>query len=908
MRQWLLRTLSPVSSAKPWALWRVRPSTALHWTALLFAVCSLFAPPWQQALANGLERLPATTRPIEYRLSLAVDPEQERFTAVANIEFEVLRRTAEVELNLRDLVIFSAALANGAPAEVSYDPARERVKLQFQRPLAQGRQQLVLAYSGAINENVDGVFRVGYPTPAGVKRMAFAHSCCINTARLVVPSWDEPAQKARFVLELTIPAHLDAVANMPVESQTPRADGRKLVRFAATPKMSSYLLFFAVGELERAQRPSGETQVGVITQRGKSGLGEFALRASDDVLRYYNDYFDLIYPLPKLDHVAMPGSGSFGAMENWGAIFYFEPRLLLDPRLATQRDRIGIYSIVAHEVAHQWFGNLVTARWWDDIWLNEAFASWMEIKATARFNPLWNVPLHAFDDKETALRLDAMHGTHPIVGKIETLEQAVIAFDTITYNKGAQLVAMIESWMGEEAFRAAIRKYVRDHAYANSTSSDLWRALDAEAGSTSISAIARDFTEQEGVPLLEVLGTTCDARTNRTTVWLRQGRFSLDVQPVQARKWRVPVQASVVGSDRIVRQIVTGARRARLQLEGCGAVKLNSGENGYFRTLYDAASAARLQEHFLELAPIDRLGLLNDAFGLAQGGYTDFDRYLQLADGLTPQAEPVLLLQFTRAVTELFRVANGTVHREEIGRYVQNKFAPLLTQLEWSPREGEVVDRNILREALIGLLAEVGHGPTLDEARRRFLGSATDPSLLPPSLRKVIVESVGMGADEATFEMLVSRARSAGDSTEQRLYLLALARSAEPSLATRTMELALDGLVPTPLLPTILLAVAERHPSLAYEFVTARFTQLAPRLETTQRTTFVPEIASEAGEVAAIARLNDFAARHIPSNDRQSVKRAAALIAFHDRLRRMGLPQVAAFIQSRGAARSVSIH
>ena len=300
-----------------------------------------------------------------------------------------------------------------------------------------------------------------------------------SDARRFVPSWDEPGRKATFELTATVPADQMAVSNMPIRSTDVLPGGRKRVHFATTPKMSSYLLFFGSGDFERIHRNVDGVDVGVVVKRGDTAQAAFALDAASDILPYYNDYFGTPYPLPKLDLIAAPGSSQFfGAMENWGAIFYFERDLLIDPRISTERDKQGVYLVIAHEMAHQWFGDLVTMAWWDDLWLNEGFASWMENKVTDHFHPEWKIWLQALRDKQSAMQEDARDGTHPIVTPINDVLQASSAFDSITYSKGAAVIRMLESYLGEDAFRDGVRRYIHDHAYGNTTTDDLWAAMD----------------------------------------------------------------------------------------------------------------------------------------------------------------------------------------------------------------------------------------------------------------------------------------------------------------------------------------------------------------------------------------------------------------------------------------------
>lgn len=389
-------------------------------------------------------QLPRTVRPDHYDLSITPDAAGARFTAQVGIDIDVLQPTASITLNAVDLsftrVSISAASSNtdSAIGTVTIDAPNQTATLTFSRELVPGRYRLEADYSGVIGTQASGLFALDYVN-GGTHRRALYTQFENADARRLLPSWDEPAYKASFTLSASVPVGQLAVSNMPVERMTAQPGGRQLVRFARTPVMSTYLLFFGMGDFERGSRNIDGTELGVITQRGALPQAQFALDSSAAVLREYNDYFGVRYPLPKLDNIAAPGrSEFFGAMENWGAIFSFERAILLDPRVATQNDRIRSFAIAAHEIAHQWFGDLVTMQWWDDLWLNEGFASWMESRTTARLHPEWHTALRAVGTREHAMERDSFATTHPVVQRVATVEQASQAFDAITYQKANQ--------------------------------------------------------------------------------------------------------------------------------------------------------------------------------------------------------------------------------------------------------------------------------------------------------------------------------------------------------------------------------------------------------------------------------------------------------------------------------------
>src|SRR5579875_2312602 len=427
-----------------------------RWMAplVLVAACCLAAAPVsaEAAALPSSERivLPEEVAPVSYDISVAPDPKALTFTGSVRIVVDVRRPTRSIELNAADIDFRRVRLDGGeaAPA-VSLDAEHPTATFTFPAPVGAGRHTLSIDYSGKIYRQASGLFALDYDTPKGKARALFTQFEN-SDARRFVPSFDEPGLKATFKLTATVPAELMAVSNMPIASATPLAGGLKRVSFGVTPKMSSYLLFFGLGDFERVSRMVDGVDVGVIVKRGDTAQAGYALDAEAQILPYYNSYFGKPFPLPKLDLIAGPGSSQFfGAMGNWGAIFSFEGDLLVDPRISTEADKQNVYIVTAHEMAHQWFGDLVTMAWWDDLWLNEGFASWMENKVTDHFHPKWKVWLQELQAKQGAMQVDARDGTHPIITPIDDVQQASNAFDDITYQKGAAVIRTLESYLGE---------------------------------------------------------------------------------------------------------------------------------------------------------------------------------------------------------------------------------------------------------------------------------------------------------------------------------------------------------------------------------------------------------------------------------------------------------------------------
>ena len=419
-------------------------------------------------VVRATTQLPRNVQPTNYDIEVVPNAETMTFDGKVRINIDVLEPTDRIVLNAVDMSFANVQLGrtNGKnlKPKTGIDAAAQTATFTFDQPLPVGSYLLSMDYSGKINTQANGLFALDYDSEAGKQRALYTQFEAPD-ARRFVPSWDEPNYKATFNLVATVPASQMAISNMPVAQSNDLPGGKRLVRFQTSPKMSTYLLFFALGDFERATDTVDGTEVGVVATRGKVDQAAGALEASRLVLKEYNDYFGVAYPLPKLDNVAAPGSSQFfSAMENWGAILSFEYILLADPKISTIGNVQGIFSVAAHEIAHQWFGNLVTMSWWDDLWLNEGFATWMAARATEKFHPEWNTRLNAVGSREGAMGRDAVATTHPVVQKIETVDQLGQAFDAITYQKGGAVIGMLEDYVG---LGAGAHSMVWPHRFGN---------------------------------------------------------------------------------------------------------------------------------------------------------------------------------------------------------------------------------------------------------------------------------------------------------------------------------------------------------------------------------------------------------------------------------------------------------
>ena len=857
------------------------------------------AAPALPAVAQTTTQLPRTIRPTHYEVAIVPDAAALTFGGKVVIAIEVLQPTARITLNVIDLSFSRVQLSDAtgkamfAAPKVSVNADAQTATFTFAQPIPKGHFQLALDYTGKIGTQPIGLFALDYDSAKGHKRALYTQFEN-SDARRLIPSWDEPAYKATFSLEATVPSGQMAVSNMPAANTTALGNGRTLVRFAQSPNMSTYLLFFALGEFDRTTAKVDGTEVGVITQKGVNAQAEFALQSAQAILHEYNDYFSTPYPLPKLDNIAGPGSSQFfGAMENWGAIFTFEDDFLLDPTISTQADKQGIFETAAHEMAHQWFGDLVTMGWWDDLWLNEGFASWMEARTTQRMHPEWNTAMESVNAREEAMDRDAFATTHPVVQHVETVEQANQAFDAITYSKGEAVIGMLEGYVGPDLWRAGVRRYMHAHAYRNTVSDDFWREMEAAAG-TPITAIAHDFTLQPGVPMITVGDATCN--NGQTTLKLMQGEFSVDQPDKKPLAWRVPVIVKPLGAAATVRTLVSGDS-ATVTVPGCGPVIVNAGQSGYYRTLYSRAQFAAIAKNFAAIAPVDQLGILSDSWSLGLAGLESVTDFLDIAKATPMDADAQVWGKIARVLGNIDEYYLGeSAHRAQFRTMAIALLSPKFAQVGWSARASDPATIVILRNDLIETLSDLGYQPVIDEARRRFAVQSSDSAAVPVPLRKTLLGAVARHADTKIWDRLHASARAEKTPLVRETLYALLASTEDESLARRALELALT---PEPGVTNsggMIRMVARLHSDVAFDFAVAHMALVNEKIDASSRSSFYPSLAIRSADIAMIGKMNAYATTNLVAGSRRDADTTAAKIAYRIKIRRERLPMIDAWL------------
>jgi aminopeptidase N len=835
--------------------------------------------------------LPKAVVPLRYTLALDLDPARDDFTGRADVVIDVRQQVRGVVLHARDLTASHAELTRDGQTrslQVGLGPINQSWALEpaDEMPIAPGRYTLRIDYSGRINRSGVGLFRADYVTAGKPEHMLATQLESID-ARNVFPSFDEPAFRAVFELSVRAPNGLEVVSNMPRAVSRPDGDAT-LHRFQPTPPMPSYLLAVSVGRFDALAGRAAGVPLRILTAPGKRAQAAYAMGVTHQVVPFYDAYFGVHYALPKLDQQAVP-SVRQGAMEDWGLISYSEDFVLFDPARSSPRTQRRVFSTVAHEIAHQWFGNLVTAASWEEIWLNEAFATWLAEKAAAHFNPLWRTDLERRLPLDHTMAGDAGNATRAIRSGPVSEGSVFDVFDSITYIKGGAVLGMLEQWLGEDVFRRGLGAYMRERKFSNATAGDLWHHL-AQASRRDVASVAASWTDQPGYPLLEVEGA-CDGKRTRVTLSQRRLRDGTAPPPanvtaeVVAPRWQVPVRLAR-GSD-LSTVLLTGARQS-FELPGCRDVPLiaNAGGIGFYRVKYDAALTRALAGRFVHLAPVDQVTLLSDTFALAQAGELPMESWFTLVAQIPQVAGPARTTLFDLAGTGfdfLDDALAGTPTQPLLRAAGRRVFGPELARLGWIERHGDDPQTLKLRGALIARLARFDDTPTIEEALKRFDADESGRAPLPASIRSQVLEATGMHADRARFDQLMARFKASGGEEDRWMYATALAGGRDEQRARELLAASLAGVTTPNIAIGLPGLVSSQSPfdELAYGFTLDHWDALAQIAGSVMwgRFWLLPNAASRFNDPARAAQLIDDQRRKAGADGAMPAARIASRIA-----------------------------
>ena len=726
-------------------------------------------------------RLPRTVVPSRYRLRLAPDLDAARFDGEVAVDVEVVEEVDAVVVNAADLEIHDAALV--APdgerigASITLDADRERAVFRLDRPVAPGAWTLEASFTGILNDELRGFYRSVYRDAEGNEKVVAATQFEATDARRAFPCWDEPDLKAVFEVTLVVDDHLLAVSNAPEVGREALGDGKVAVRFAPTMKMSTYLVAFVVGELVATDPVDvGGVPLRIVHQPGQEHLVDYALEVGAHALSYFTDYYGIPYPGQKLDMIAIPDF-AWGAMENLGAITYRETALLVDRRVATQAELMRVADVIAHEIAHMWFGDLVTMKWWNGIWLNEAFATFAEMKCVDAYRPDWNRWLVFCAERARSMETDALATTRPIEFPVASPEEANEMFDVLTYQKGSSVLRMLERFLGEEVFRRGVALYLERHAYGNTETADLWAAL-AEASGLPVGEIMDGWIFQGGFPEIRVA-----EGSGGYEVAQRQFRY---LEPGETR-WQVPL---LLRTDEGEATHLLVGDRERIEV-GAGLVA-NAGGDGFYRVRYEGALGEELPRRLGALSPAERFTVVSDAWAFVLQG-APAAGYVRLIAGRHGEDEPDVWSRMIAGIAELDRIA-ADEDRPAIAGFVRDLVGPKAEVLGWEPTAGETDTTRRLRGLLLRTLGTLGAAEgTIARSREVLARAEADRSSVDAEVADAALGVVAYHGTMDDWRHFVERFQASKDPQEVVKYLRAAASVPEPDAADRTFRLCLSG-------------------------------------------------------------------------------------------------------------------
>jgi puromycin-sensitive aminopeptidase len=735
-------------------------------------------------------RLPRHVLPVRYELRLEPDLAGAAFHGQVTIAITVVRPTDVIIFNSLELTIENAVVEDTAggrqPASIALDEPLQRCRLTVVQPLAPGQWRLQIEFRGTLNDKLRGFYRSTYKDRNGSTQTLAATQFEATDARRAFPCWDEPDFKAVFSTTLVIDPALSAVSNSAVLSET-QERGKKVVRFVDTMKMSTYLVAFVIGKIE-ASAPTavGNTTLRLWTVPGKKHLTGFGQDIATASLQFFERYYGIPYPGDKLDLLAIPDFAS-GAMENLGAITFRETALLVDPHSATHGELERVADVVAHENAHMWFGDLVTMSWWNGLWLNEAFATFMEMLAVDAWKPEWKRWNTFGVSRAAALSVDGLHSTRPIEYAVRAPKDAEAMFDVLTYEKGASVLRMLEQHIGPTVFRDGIREYLLTHAYGNADTKDLWISL-GRAARQGVPDLMDGWIFQPGYPVLTA------ELTERMELVLTQQRFTYLPNPA-AGYWQVPVQLRIQTGDK------TDTRRLLLTRPGervaCPAetqlVVVNEGGHGFYRVHYGPRLLQRLLESLDTLAPIERFNLVNDAWAATVAGLMPLPAYLDLTGRFTTERDKNVWAVLIDSLAFLNRIIDPS-HRPLLEAFVRTRVGPATASVGWTPQPGESELTGQLRSELIGALGRLGNdSETQARAAELYATARKDSAAVDPNLFPALVAILAFTGNAARYDEFTERFKTAATPQEERRYLFALAMFRQPTLLDQTLAKTLDG-------------------------------------------------------------------------------------------------------------------
>ena len=720
-------------------------------------------------------RLTRDVTPSDYRIFITPDLEAATFAGRVEIDVTINVATSRLTLHALDLELGAATVTAGGTGyrshDIEADETYETASFLFDATLPVGPAVVEIAFTGVLNDLLVGFYRSTFVDASGESHVIATTQFEHSDARRAFPCWDEPSFKATYQVNLTVPSHLAAYSNSPVLSDTDLGNGQRTVTFAPTMKMSTYLVAFIVGPFEEtAALDVDGVPLRIVYPPGKAHLTGLALEAGAFALRFFSEYFDIAYPGDKLDMVAIPDF-AFGAMENLGCITYRETALLVDASNASLAEKQRVAEVVAHEIAHMWFGDLVTMEWWEGIWLNEAFATFMQVLCTNAFRPQWKMWVGFGVDRDAALQIDGLHSTRPIEYEVVSPDDTRGMFDVLTYEKGGSVLRMLEQYLGEQVFRDGIRHYLRKHSYANTVTTDLWDALE-EVSAQPVRDMMNTWILQGGHPLVTF-----------ENGGLSQQPFAYGPSKGPSAigsSWMVPVLTRSLRGGTTSRHLLGDTTIA---VEDAAPVVLNAGGSGVFRSRYGSAELAQIAEHVGELEELERATLVADSWASLFAGQITWDAFVATARGLGDQDEPTPWGTVATAI-DFARRSLDEAQFPALATIVHSLFDHQFDRLGWDAKDGESELTPQLRAIVIGALGTAGGDEGIRaEAVRRF-----ETNVMSGDLARTILRIVANQNRPGDYETFLERYHSASSPQEEQRYQWGLGEFGDEKIALDAAE------------------------------------------------------------------------------------------------------------------------
>jgi len=734
------------------------------------------------------QRLPGGANPDHYALTVNMNFSNNTYDGDETIDLTLTKPSNTITLNALEIdfhEVTITAAGQTQTAKVSSDTKNEMATFNVDNPLPAGAATVHIKFTGHLNDKLRGFYLSTY------KGRKYEVSQMESTdARVAFPCFDEPAYKATFTITAIVDKGDIAISNGEIVSDTPGPGDKHTIKFSPSPKMSSYLVALTVGDWKCASDEVDGIKLRVCTVPGKENLTRFPLDATKAILHYYNNYFAIKYPLPKLDQVAVPDFQA-GAMENWGCIIHREAALLVDDKTSSEGYKQNVADTIAHEVAHQWFGDLVTMKWWDDIWLNEGFATWMTPHPLAQWKPEWLEGQNVVDTTMGALSVDSVENTRPIQQEAETRGEIENLFDGIAYGKTAAVLHMLESYLGPETFRAGVNLYLKEHAYGNATASDFWDAM-TRSSKQPVDKIMPTFVIQPGAPFV---GVEAKCEGGNTTLSLSQKRFletpATFNQP-NDQIWQIPVCAKGVTDTSAGKQecFLLTQRQQQFTLKGCSKfVFPNAGGLGYYRFDYDAAAMHQLGnavEHVL--TPEERIALVGNEWALMRIGRHNVGDYLALGGQMNNTPGSALLESFSRHLNFINDYLVTDADRPQFQAWLRNAFSPMMQQLGYASRPSDTPEQKEKRAVLFRTLGNVAEDPAvIQQARTLVQQYMKDPASVDPTLAGAVVAVAARHGDAELYAQYKAHLQKVKSPQDYYRFFYGLAEFPQQALVKETL-------------------------------------------------------------------------------------------------------------------------